>query len=295
MTITVLDTAPAIRRIVTAPPAARPDLLRAMVEPARGLYRYFPGEVDVVAMHGMSFGFPLDRDEDQILDALGRLEEAGAWARIEKALEDAVRLQSGSLAGVNVPDITVLFVLGDPGDAYFRHTVGGFSGNGSVTGYISLTLWPTAENLARLEATAVHELNHNLRYAPGGVVWDPATVAVGEQIVSEGLADAFARQMYGPELGYTAMGVPHLNDDEVFAKVLEGLGITGMQNFVSWVHGDAAAQRFGGTPVGLPTGAGYAVGNRLVDAYLAETGQNAAQALYAPSDTIIRTALRLLQ
>jgi hypothetical protein len=31
----------------------------------------------------------------------------------------------------------------------------------------------------------VHELNHNLRYAPGGVVWDPASVVVGEHTVSE--------------------------------------------------------------------------------------------------------------
>jgi uncharacterized protein YjaZ len=50
-----------------------------------------------------------------------------------------------------------------------------------------------------------------------------------------------------------------------------------MQNFAAWVHGDATAARFGGTPVGLPTGAGYAVGNRLVDAYLAATGQSAAE------------------
>lgn len=37
-------------------------------------------------------------------------------------------------------------------------------------------------------------------------------VTVGEQVVSEGLADAFARQLYGDELGYTRIGVPHLHD-----------------------------------------------------------------------------------
>ncbi len=64
-----------------------------------------------------------------------------------------------------------------------------------------------------------------------------------------------------------------------------------MQNFTAWVHGDASAERFGIPPVGLPTGAGYAVGNRLVDAYLAATKQTAAQALSAPSAEIIATAL----
>jgi len=170
-----------------------------------------------------------------------------------------------------VPDITVLIVLGDPGNAHFMGPSLGMTANGSVSGYLFLNFWPYPQNLARLEATAVHELNHNLRYSPGAVVWDPATVTVGEQVVSEGLADAFARQLYGDELGYTRIGVPHLHDDAVFAKVVSGLEVTGIQNFTAWVHGDATAARFGATPVGLPTGASYAVGNRLVDTYLAAT------------------------
>ena len=139
----------------------------------------------------------------------------------------------------------------------------------------------------------MHELQHNLRYAPGGVIWDPATVVVGEQVISEGLADAFARQLHG-QAGYTPIGVPHLDDDAVFDKVVSGLGVSGMQHFVSWVHGDDAARRFGGEPVGLPTGAGYAAGNRLVDAYLLATGSTAAEALHVPSATIIEVALREL-
>jgi uncharacterized protein YjaZ len=117
------------------------------------------------------------------------------------------------------------------------------------------------------------------------------TVTVGEHVVSEGLADAFARQLYGDELGYTRIGVPHLHDAAVLAKVVSGLDVTGMQNFTAWVHGDASAERFGVAPVGLPTGAGYTVGNRLVDTYLAATGQTAAQALHAESSKIIATAL----
>lgn len=64
-----------------------------------------------------------------------------------------------------------------------------------------------------------------------------------------------------------------------------------MQNFTAWVHGDATAARFGATPVGLPTGAGYAVGNRLVDTYLTATGRTAAQALLVDSRQVINTAL----
>ncbi|WP_181771233.1 DUF2268 domain-containing protein [Amycolatopsis pittospori] len=291
MTIKVLNTYPAMREILRTPQAKRADLLKTMVEPAAGMYRYFPGEVDLVAMHAMSSGFPLDRDEKRCLEALDALHDADAWNRIQRALDDALAAQVAATSGLAVPDITVLTVLGDPGDPLFMGPHLGISGNGSVSGYLYLTFWPYPENLARLEATAVHELNHNLRYGPGGVGWDPATVTVGEQIVSEGLADAFARQLYGDELGYTRIGVPHLHDDAVFAKVVSGLEITGMRNFTAWVHGDETAAHYGSTPVGLPTGAGYAVGNRLVDAYLAATGRSAAEALLADRRDIIDTAL----
>ncbi|MFD5092949.1 DUF2268 domain-containing protein [Amycolatopsis thailandensis] len=294
MTIRVLDTYPAMREILRAPQADRAALFKAMAEPAAGMYRYFPGDVDLVAMHAMSSGFPLDRDEERCLEALESLHEADAWNRIQRALDDAVTAQLAATPALAVPDITVLTVLGDPGDGHFMGPNLGMTANGSVSGYIHLNFWPYPENLARLEATAVHELNHNLRYSPGGVVWDPATVTVGEQIVSEGLADAFARQLYGDDLGYARIGVPHLHDDAVFAKVVSGLEITGMQNFTAWVHGDETAVRYGGTPVGLPTGAGYAAGNRLVDAYLAATGRTAAEALLADRRDVIDTALRTL-
>ena len=61
--------------------------------------------------------------------------------------------------------------------------------------------------------------------------------------------------------------------DAVFERV-----VTGMENFTAWVHGDEFARLFGVTPVGLPTGAGYAVGNRLVDAYLEAASQAATEA-----------------
>ncbi|MEU4768436.1 DUF2268 domain-containing putative Zn-dependent protease [Actinosynnema sp. NPDC023794] len=291
MKITVLDTYPAMREILRSPRTDRPELLKAMLEPAAGMYRHFPGEVDLVAMHGMGSGFPIDRDEERCREALEALHDADAWNRIEHALHDALAVQLAATPGLTVPDITVLIVLGDPGDAHFMGPNLGMTANGSVSGYVFLNFWPYPENLARLEATAVHELNHNLRYGPGAVVWDPATVTVGEHVVSEGLADAFARQLYGDELGHARIGVPHLHDDAVFAKVVSGLGVTGMHNFTAWVHGDEAAARYGATPVGLPTGAGYAVGNRLVDAYLATTGRTAAEALLVDSREVVDTAL----
>lgn len=292
MAITVLDTCSAMRRILQAPMADRAGLLRSMLEPNAGMYRYYPGEIDLVSVHHQTSGFPIDRDEERCLDALDTLEAAGAWERMQRALDDALAVLLEATPGLKAPDITVLFVLGDPADQHFMGPCLGLTGFGGISGNIAITFWPFPENVERLEATAVHELHHNLRFSPGGVVWNPATVTVGEHVVSEGLADAFARQLYGDELGHTRIGVPHLHDDAVFDKVLTGLDVTGMENFTAWVHGDPGAEHLGVTPVGLPMGAGYAAGNRLVDAYLAATGRTAAQALHADSAEIIATTLR---
>ncbi|GAA3434850.1 hypothetical protein GCM10018954_044540 [Kutzneria kofuensis] len=133
----------------------------------------------------MSSGFPLDRDEDRCLAALDKLHEVDAWNRIRNALDHAVDVQRQATPQITVPDITVLLILGDPGDEHYMDVSLGMTANGSVSGYLYLNIWPSDENLARLEASAVHELNHNLRYSPGNVVWNPATVTVGEQVVSE--------------------------------------------------------------------------------------------------------------
>jgi len=291
MTITVLNTDAGMQAVLDAATEDRPDRIREMLAPAAGMFKFFPGEVDLARMHLQSLGFPLDRALEETRSALDALRRADAWARIRTALSEAIETQLAATPNITVPDLTVVLVLGDPTDTYFMDEALGLSGNGSMTGYLMLTLWPTEQNLARLEAAAVHELHHNLRYAPGGVLWDPATVNVGEHVVSEGLADSFARRLYGAELGYSPIGTQHLHDDAVFDKVISGLKVTGMQNFGAWVLGDAAATRFGATPVGLPSGAGYAVGNRLVDTYLEVTAMDVTEALHTPSAEIIAVAL----
>ena len=82
------------------------------------------------------------------------------------------------------------------------------------------------------------------------------------------MADVFAAELYG-EVGYT-----HFIDP------------------VALEDGDASARLFGVDPVGVPTGAGYAVGARIVRNYLATTGTTAAQNVRTPADRIIAVAMR---
>ena len=280
--------------VLEAAPEARAELVREMWAPMAGMYHFIPGGVDMAAVHRQNFGFDWDPPSDQLREGLDALVAGDAWTRTAAALEAGAAALIDANPGMKIPDLKVLLVLGDPTNGHFLDEVQGLSGFGGISGYIAITVWPSATVLERLEAIAVHELHHNVRYSPGGVIWNPATVTVGEQIVSEGLADVFAAELYG-NTGYTHFVADETRtDDAVLAKVATGLDVTGMQDFAAWVLGDATAALFGGTPVGLPTGAGYAAGVRLVDAYREATGSTAAQSVRTPAADILRHALPLL-
>lgn len=291
MTISVIDSASGMSRVLTADAKDRADLIRDLWAPMAGMYHFIPAGVDMATVHQQNFGFRPDCAIEQVREGLESLVAADAWTRIEKALADGVAALTSADPGVTIPDLNVLLVLGDPTNKHFVDEVQGISGFGGISGYIAITVWPNSRVLDRLEAIAVHELHHNVRYSPGGIVWDPQTVMVGEHVVSEGLADLFASELYG-DAGYTHFVRDETRtDDQVLAKVASGLGVTGMADFAAWVLGDSSAQLFGAEPVGLPTGAGYAAGARLVRAYLDATGTTAAHSVRTPASEILRIAL----
>ena len=276
MKITVLESLAATREILDAPIADRPDLIRRMRSPMDGMYPFIPGGPDQFAMHEGTFGFPVEGVDEQLRAGLEELEDARVRERVEEGIHQAARALTAADPDLALPEeLTVLVTLGDPTDTHFMEEIHGLSAFGGIPGFIELTLWPNHVVCDRIEAIAAHEFHHNVRYGQGGIVWDPMAVALGEQIVAEGLADAFARELHGRR-GYTPFAVSCLGDDAAVAKVISGMEITGMRNFTSWVLGDASARRFGAAPVGLPTGAGYAAGNRIVDAYLERCGTTAA-------------------
>ncbi len=117
------------------------------------------------------------------------------WQRIEGSLAAARELLGTAAPGARTADtVHVVLVLGDPDDPLMALNQGYF-GLGGIPGAILLMMWPTETALDRIDHAAAHELHHNVRYA--NVTWDPMAVTVGEQVVAEGLAEAFVRELAG--------------------------------------------------------------------------------------------------
>lgn len=279
--LTIIDTASTTRRVLAAPPSERAELLRQVRAPLNGMFPFIPGGPDQFEIHRGTYGYPIEGSDARVLDALAQLEDADAWRRIRRALAEGIVALTSAVPDLSVPDLTVHLTVGDPSDAYFMDEIQGLSAFGGMSGYIEITVWPHDVVLDRLEAIAVHELHHNVRYGPGGVVWDPMRVQLGEQVIAEGLADAFAAELYG-ERGWTHFVDEASRERDVIDKVRQALEITGMQYFMPWILGDAGARRLGLDPVGVPTGAGYAAGRALVAQYLGRSGRSAAEAVRTP-------------
>lgn len=291
MTISMIDSATGMRTMLDSPPGQWQEAARKLWEPMAGMYFFIPGGLDMATVHSQNFGFGPDASRQQVNDALYKLEEANAWSRVEQALTKGVQYLATANPGLMIPDLTVLLVLGDPSNEHFMDEVQGLSAFGGISGYIAITIWPTEEVLHRLEAIALHELHHNVRYSADGIVWDPQTVTVGEHVVAEGLADLFAAQFYGKR-GYTHFVTDQTRSrEDVLRRVVEGLDVTGMQDFAAWVLGDSSARLMGSKPVGLPTGAGYAAGARITQAYMDKTGRTAAECVTTPAAEILNVAL----
>ena len=138
-----------------------------------------------------------------------------------------------------------------------------------------------------MAAVTAHELHHNVRFAYEP--FDPQAVTVGQYIVAEGLAEAFAAELYGEEaLGpVTAM----LTSDD-YAAVLPRFGAAletrGFDEARAYIFGDSGAAQWGYPARGIPDFAGYGVGYRTVRAFLVRTGATVVEATYLPWREIAR-------
>lgn len=113
-------------------------------------------------------------------------------------------------------------------------------------------------------------------------------VTLAYYMIMEGLAEAFAAELYGEDLvGYY---VTDFNDAEIeqAKQVIGGaLDVTGFNAVRGFIFGDALADTWGFPKAGVPNYAGYAIGYRVVQQYLRRTGKTVAEATFLPAEQII--------
>jgi uncharacterized protein YjaZ len=163
----------------------------------------------------------------------------------------------------------------------------GYAGFGGLPGYLMVSLSLTDDyTLPRVGPASVHELNHNVRFKI--VPFLPMHITVADYIIAEGLAEAFAAELFGEELvGYF---VTDFNEEElaIARHVISGaLEVSGFNAVRGYIFGDTIAATWGLPKAGVPDFAGYAIGYRVVQQYLQRTGKSAVEATFLPSQEII--------
>src|SRR5699024_2389269 len=191
MSISMIDSAAGMRRVLDQTPQGRADAVRDLWAPMAGMYHFIPG-IDLLRVHAQNLGRPRDstpRCGRQVREAIAALDAGDAGSRVRTALQDGAAALAEGDPGMPVPDLQPLLLAGDPTNHHFLDEIQGLSAFGGISGYISVTLWPTELVLDRLEAIAVHELHHNMRYSPGGALWHPDPVTVCEHVAAGVLGD----------------------------------------------------------------------------------------------------------
>ncbi|HEU5086160.1 MAG TPA: DUF2268 domain-containing putative Zn-dependent protease [Roseiflexaceae bacterium] len=286
MKFTIIDTDAIYRRLlVAADQEVRERIFREeLVAPFEGMTAAFGGDgMAAFAQWGMrpdQFG-PAERE--YTLTTLNSLRGANAWERAAQSLQRgaAAFAEYGNLG----PRQVVFALLAArmkrwPGQA-------GYTGFGGMPGWI-MTVYDTPEQseLDRLEACTVHELHHNVRFSL--FPFNPIATSVGEYLIAEGLAEAFAGELYGHDLiGPWVTNFDETRLDETRAQIGAALAETGFDTIRAYIFGDGIAAQTGMTPVGVPDFAGYAIGYRVVRAWQARTGKSVVEATLLPAGEII--------
>jgi len=288
MQFQIVDTQAAYRRMLTAPDQARRFAIfrEELAAPFAGLARVF-GSDDVVAAFanwGMTPEMFEPERHAEMTAVLEALASADAWNRAAQALgrgRDAFARYSE-----RIPLNSVVFGLyladmrGVPGQR-------GYTGFGGIPGWIMAVYGqPDADNLACVEAATVHELHHNVL----GAIFpsNPLLASVGAYMIGEGLAESFAAELYGEDLiGPWVTEFDESRLDEARQLLGDALEKTGFDVVRSYIFGDEMNAYQGREAVGVPAFAGYAIGYKVVQAYLQRTGQSVVEASFVPARQII--------
>ena len=294
MELVTIDALSGLREALKAPKTKREKVFdEKVMEPLRPFWEPFLSRMpssdghaheDPALRAAKTFNFfTPDLDVTAGLAALDKLEQAGTWAESVATIEKAWAALAPETHDIALDKILFAFALGDPAKLEGQS---GYTGFGGMPGLVMVMAWPTDENLAKLPAAGAHELNHNIRFS--FEPFHPVETTVGQYIVAEGLAEAFAAEVCGADhLGPWASALSADQVAEVAPRFRDAIDVNGFNEIRGYIFGDWAAQKSGYKPQGLPNFAGYTVGYEVVRAFLDHSGKSASEATYVPWRDVI--------
>lgn len=225
---------------------------------------------------------------DTVPAVLQQLEAANAWQVAGEALAEGGRRFDPYDAQIGIEQIEGWLTLADP--ARSNPFEDGYTG---VIDFLDPRLFaqysvPNPRNLERLPALVAHEMHHVVRSRC--FPWrDISNVTVAEYVVHEGLAESFAKALYGEELVWEVI-TGFDNDQFNTAQQLIGAALDrrGFDVIRGYIFGDPIAASMNFDQVGMPLYGGYAVGYYVVQAYLERTGQTIEAATFEPAAKIVQ-------
>ncbi|TCS92069.1 DUF2268 domain-containing protein [Hazenella coriacea] len=241
-----------------------------------------PNGYDVImATNMLGFLRILDTETGRI--ALKRLKEIQVLQTAHDTLKRCVNFIQKNNLNIKTDELKFGLYIADPKKLELQK---GYCGFGGIPGFIQVTIYPNPYNIPKIPALIAHEFHHNIRFSYFD--WDHGNVTVGDYLVIEGLAESFAKELYGEDLLGPWVTSFDEEDLEYSTEVIKGaLNVKGFSEVSSYMFGDTFANEQGYQPVGLSPFAGYAVGYQVVQSFMKANHVGIREATLLRTDEII--------
>ena len=237
-----------------------------------------------VLMATKMLGYADISNDKQIQQGISILKDNNAYEVAETTIKTCIEKANKAGLKVNADEIKFGLYVADP---YKLKLQKGYTGFGGIPGFITVNIFPNDYNISKIPAVIAHEFHHNIRFSYFD--WDHGNVTVGDYLVIEGLADSFAKELYGTE--QLGPWVTSMDKDDLEYSIYvigEALNIKGFAEVSSYMFGDEIAKQEGYRPVGLSFCAGYAVGFQVVQSFMKKHNKTIYETTLLSSDEIIQ-------
>ncbi|WP_166241514.1 DUF2268 domain-containing protein [Paenibacillus turpanensis] len=216
-------------------------------------------------------------------EALAKLKAINVLETAAQTLHQCLQYIENNQLQIKADTLKFGMYLADPEKLRLQK---GYCGFGGIPGFIQTSIYPNSYNIPRIPSIIAHEFHHNIRFSYFD--WNHGNVTVGDYLIIEGLAESFAKELYGEELlGPWVTSMEEEDLEYSIAVLKNSLDIQGFASVSSYMFGDTFAAEQGYPPVGLSPFAGYAVGYHAVQSFMKKNRVGIHEATLLPTDEIL--------